>query len=1397
MEDDDAAVGGVWLYSSQLQVVPQTQASLPEVITAETPEALLARCAEISPRRQLQLWGILSTKEQPPKNPGFVICDTIGACQSLVAASGSRVMLCQQHEKTTVDAGQLHLFRLCQKCFIRVCRTPANRICATCDKRRFRQQKESQEDEAPDTPERATSTSQVQHQPARLESSQSPATGERRKRPSDEGHPRAQRPRSSPKKKSTEAQELSDLELVDWVADDTDAVGDESSVIDVHELDAFLRQSQYTPLIIQRQDVPPLRLVELVLQEGGYSKVCTFHRWSSIIRELGLTSTGASFRVKNFYREYLLQFEAIHTSDNNPHKEEPLQPLSLVLDESVKMEEQLQRLIGEIVEHMPECQLKQKLAAFQKELEELQPAKVALLAPNKTGKSLLLDLMLLITERGQFSYKEQASDMTALDRFLRELCEMEEDEDFSEYSFNSKEARRRRVIASEQADDADRRPTSNDVLIEHGEAKDPSRRTNFITQLIDRQLGRLDELSEWFLLPSLGGLETTTTFTIDLRHGNCYAIVIEYEDLAKLIADMKQPQPDDRRSGKAWRKQLQHLTGTPKKGKISVENMAEKALKDPELTALSGKVHVFRGNGNYLRNDQAFVAQRLSELRLSRVAAMVKRVTIFCPCSVVDGVVLQDVAGTDDCNPFNEFLRQEALLAADAVFVMLNKGLGATSSVVSVLQEELLHRCISAQGNSNPVVLRLLLSLETGSFNVADLHKSPLPEDHNDKFLEEWDDVVEDSPEVEFPSMTSLRFLRFATLALIAACQQSNQQLLHTILSADCSCKDPQPDCSIKELVDHCADRKQLENTNGHKFLEFLESAKRAKTKKLLKKFHAELDQSLAPANSPQFAAPQPILDAWSSLYAQWAALRERNKRPAEPPEFATRVLRNVFRDKHKTLEDALAELEQDVKKLELNAFVDRGLLKCAEELQRSVTDRTTPRVFYITAGYKKISKQLLSKLNSQDDTVAELALKCQNHFIQRLTEGCVEFFAAYVCDCLPDTGASTRSSSNEDHRPVISFVESVLTGMLSEYIKGELHTQFRMERVMKAVRFALFKSFKNKTLPQFLSDFCAKIAPVIRSIVNDMIQNAYKKLIKKNQNFRRIWSAVLNALCTASVTQAAAPWPFEKLHALAAFVKQQLSQESNATDLLDQLLQHRYRAEINLERDFSNLQRTRRPLTLLQQCTTWSSGPDLEWLPGNVKSFLSRVRESQKVQTSLLTQLLIAVASSHGFVRKHDRRSVSCSLVDDLRTLALLQLYSLSPGQLLLSVSFERLRELLQAGKPAQDLTVAEAPAIVYLLAQGLQCAFVVGNGDSDQHIFVRTEGAIDTSTEKVYALVVRSLSAVALLRSVRISDGHEVRVFEYTQDERRSKQAAAAPALAAAAHVRKKRRSQLDRTE
>eukprot|EP00050_Salpingoeca_kvevrii_P005087 m.269284 g.269284 ORF g.269284 m.269284 type:complete len:155 (-) comp11081_c0_seq43:230-694(-) len=148
------------------------------------------------------------------------------------------------------------------------------------------------------------------------------------------------------------------------------------------------------------------------------------------------------------------------------------------------------------------------------------------------------------------------------------------------------------------------------------------------------------------------------------------------------------------------------------------------------------------------------------------------------------------------------------------------------------------------------------------------------------------------------------------------------------------------------------------------------------------------------------------------------------------------------------------------------------------------------------------------------------------------------------------------------------------------------------------------------------------------------------------------------------------------------------------------------------------------------------------------------------------------------------------------LRALALMQVYSLSPGQQLLGVSFERLRALLQLGHEARDLTVAEIPAVVHLLAQGLQCAFAVVDKDRSQYIVVHNESSIGSFVESVYALELvtksGSLSIVALLKKVHFGVVDEIQQYKLEDEERRDKREAAAPAHAAAKRIRRSRQAQ-----
>eukprot|EP00050_Salpingoeca_kvevrii_P005094 m.269596 g.269596 ORF g.269596 m.269596 type:complete len:286 (-) comp11081_c0_seq70:3286-4143(-) len=265
------------------------------------------------------------------------------------------------------------------------------------------------------------------------EQKQEPRTGQPRARPKRETLPPAKCQRLSTEAfNSSIANEAEPTEIGSAEpASDHDSA--EEPLFDEDKFQNFMKYANFPSLSHLKMEVPPLRLVQLVLSFGGFSKVSVSRLWAEIIRELVISqnTTSSSTRVKSFYREHLLRFETIRKGIAGASKTEPLPtPPALALDENIKTEEQLLRFISEIAEQMVNCELKHRLTGLQKQLEDLPPAKVALLAPNKTGKSLLLDLMLVITEKGQVSYKQQASDMTALDQFLRESCEVTEDEVF-------------------------------------------------------------------------------------------------------------------------------------------------------------------------------------------------------------------------------------------------------------------------------------------------------------------------------------------------------------------------------------------------------------------------------------------------------------------------------------------------------------------------------------------------------------------------------------------------------------------------------------------------------------------------------------------------------------------------------------------------------------------------------------------------------------------------------------------------------------------------------------------------------------------------------------------------------------------------------------------------------
>eukprot|EP00050_Salpingoeca_kvevrii_P005083 m.268945 g.268945 ORF g.268945 m.268945 type:complete len:783 (-) comp11081_c0_seq15:568-2916(-) len=726
---------------------------------------------------------------------------------------------------------------------------------------------------------------------------------------------------------------------------------------------------------------------------------------------------------------------------------------------------------------------------------------------------------------------------------------------------------------------------------------------------------------------------------------------------------MKQPSDGDRRRSKAaWRKQLQQLTGTTRKDNLSFDEMADKARRDPELKLeeLSGRIIVYRGNGESLRDDHAFVAERLAELHASKSAAMVKRVTVFCPCSILDGVVLQDVAGTDDCNPFNKSLRHEAMENADAVFVLLNKGLLATESVATVLEEELLPRYASVDANPSSLMLRVLFSLEQGGVSVPSLDQKQRAADCSDFFAEEWDEFIEEAVDVQCPPSASLRFLRFATLVLIAAWQQANPQRLHEMLGEDCCQQGADPSCRVQALAAHCANREEIDNTNGIAFVEFLEQIKRAKMRPVLEKLKEALENAgERPQSSPVFHVPSALAADYEQLREKWLDLRTRIKHSCAPDELQTRDLMSRFYSDYDTsLEASLSQLRGNIgdmmQEMQLHQYVDSDdLLESAAELQASRQGKTSRRSFFCTKVYRTFSKQLLSKLTLETHTLDELMSECQEEFCKGLAQVCVTFFAEFVHDSSSsNTGTSTRSSRNEtDLGAIQQFVERVVHGLVLELIKAEIQSRLGKDVYTKIVRDHLVESFKRGRLCEFLRDVESAISTGFCDVVHTRIEKSFRSFANRKHIVREIWSAVLGALCSTQLASEGAALDGEagadiqhKLQSLAGFVKQELGRESNPGRLLDQLLQQRCRAEIDLPCDFSSLLRKRRPLKLLQHCTDWSSGSDLKWLPGSAESILGPLFV-RPFDTTAASSVICVRIHSQEWTKRHGKNSASACL--------------------------------------------------------------------------------------------------------------------------------------------------------
>eukprot|EP00050_Salpingoeca_kvevrii_P005090 m.269529 g.269529 ORF g.269529 m.269529 type:complete len:338 (-) comp11081_c0_seq63:568-1581(-) len=280
--------------------------------------------------------------------------------------------------------------------------------------------------------------------------------------------------------------------------------------------------------------------------------------------------------------------------------------------------------------------------------------------------------------------------------------------------------------------------------------------------------------------------------------------------------------------------------------------------------------------------------------------------------------------------------------------------------------------------------------------------------------------------------------------------------------------------------------------------------------------------------------------------------------------------------------------------------------------------------------------------------------LECQEEFCKGLAQVCVTFFAEFVHDSSPKTRTRTRSSRNkEDLGAIQQFVENLVYGSVLELIKAEMQSQFNMEVYKKSVRDDLVVSFKRGRLQEFLADFGSMFSTGFCAFVNCCIEKKFRAYADNDQNIRNIWTAVLDALESPHLTPASAAATNHdeagadirrKLQSLAGFVKQELGRESNPGRLLDQLLQQRCRAEIDLPCDFSSLLRKRRPLKLLQHCTDWSSGSDLKWLPGSAESILGPLFV-RPFDTTAASSVICVRIHSQEWTKRHGKNSASACL--------------------------------------------------------------------------------------------------------------------------------------------------------
>lgn len=207
-----------------------------------------------------------------------------------------------------------------------------------------------------------------------------------------------------------------------------------------------------------------------------------------------------------------------------------------------------------------------------------------------------------------------------------------------------------------------------------------------------------------FLLPCSAGSKITTTVVVHLRYGKRFELSAQYASqqkvrdiafqYAQLRASNTEPKPADTAR---WRLLTNNQDVTKVKHPSDIRLNAHLVASN-----LLGTTQVYAGNGNSFDIDRAYVRNRLyalmgrsitglrsteEELKCEVEAAVLERLIVYVPCTLLRSMELIDAPGTNDIDYLRDHILEREVSEADCLVLFMNaREIGANASIYNLLQ---------------------------------------------------------------------------------------------------------------------------------------------------------------------------------------------------------------------------------------------------------------------------------------------------------------------------------------------------------------------------------------------------------------------------------------------------------------------------------------------------------------------------------------------------------------------------------------------------------------------------------------------------------------------------------------------------------------------------------------